>query len=122
MSVQGVTLDILCQMRQDWQESTKDVSKTTQVLAMAGAIPALQDLLKSRSLRLHEKARILLIHLPGNLVVTIKQGKNLKLKVGSTNAFCKISLSNGPAKETKVLFSVPLLMSNNKIFFATLMK
>ena len=53
---------------------------------------------------LHEKARNLLIHLPGNLVVTIKQGKNLKLKVGSTNAFCKISLSNGPTKETKVLF------------------
>ena len=37
VSVQGVTLDILCQMRQAWQESTKEVSKTTQVLAMAVA-------------------------------------------------------------------------------------
>lgn len=101
-AMQDGVLDIFCLMRQAWPGSTRDVAKA-QAMAMAEAIPALQALLKASITRFHERASSLLVCLPGSLIVTIKQGKNLKQKMGSTNAFCKLTLGNNPAKETKVV-------------------
>lgn len=78
-----------------------------QALAAAEAIPILQYLVREGPPRFQEKAEILLQCLPGSLVVTVKQGHNLKQSVGSTNAFCKLTLGNGPPRQTKV--RIPLV-------------
>eukprot|EP00250_Pteridium_aquilinum_P022148 c25309_g1_i1 orf=408-6686(-) len=101
-TIQDGALEIFCLMRQAWTGSSKEVAKA-QAIAMAEAIPALQGLIKAGITKFHERASNLLLCLPGSLIVTIKQGKNLKQKMGSTNAFCKLTLGNSTAKETKVV-------------------
>ncbi|KAH7284075.1 hypothetical protein KP509_34G038500 [Ceratopteris richardii] len=95
-------LDIFSLMRQTWTASPKEVVKA-QTVAMADVIPILQSLIKAGTTKFHERATTLLLSLPGSLSVKIKQGKNLKQGMGSTNAYCKLTLGNSPPKETKVV-------------------
>ncbi|KAI5057613.1 hypothetical protein GOP47_0027628, partial [Adiantum capillus-veneris] len=101
-AVQDGALDIFCLMTQAWPGSSREVVKA-QATAMADAIAAFQSLIKSGATKFHERATTLLLCLPGSLIVTIKRGKNLKQSTGSTNAFCKLTLGNTPAKETKAI-------------------
>lgn len=98
---QEAALDCLFLLRQAWASVPAEVGNA-QAVAAAEAIPVLQYLLKSGATRFHERADILLQCLPGSLVVTIKRGNNLKQSMGSTNAFCKLTLGNGPPRQTKV--------------------
>ncbi|KAJ7541840.1 hypothetical protein O6H91_10G079100 [Diphasiastrum complanatum] len=100
--VQEVALDSLYLLGQAWSSSPAEVGKA-QAAAMAEAIPVLQMLMKTAPQRVHEKIESLLQCLPGSLVVTIKRGNNLKQSMGSTNAFCKVTLGNGPPRQTKVV-------------------
>ncbi|KAL3686272.1 hypothetical protein R1sor_008846 [Riccia sorocarpa] len=99
---QEAALDCLFLLRQAWSTCPADVGKT-QAAAAAQAIPVLQYMLKSGTTKFHERADILLQCLPGSLVVTIKRGQNLKQSMGSTNALCKLTLGNGPPRQTKVV-------------------
>ncbi|CAM6095033.1 unnamed protein product [Calypogeia fissa] len=99
---QEAALDCLFLMRQAWPSSPPEIS-AAQSSAAAEAIPVLQYLLKSAAPRFHERADMLLQCLPGSLVVTIKRGNNLKQSMGSTNAFCKLTLGNGAPRQTKVV-------------------
>ncbi|BBN12529.1 hypothetical protein MPTK1_5g20900 [Marchantia polymorpha subsp. ruderalis] len=99
---QEAALDCLFLLRQAWASVPAEVGNA-QAVAAAEAIPVLQYLLKSGATRFHERADILLQCLPGSLVVTIKRGNNLKQSMGSTNAFCKLTLGNGPPRQTKVV-------------------
>ncbi|MCO5584828.1 hypothetical protein L7F22_038760 [Adiantum nelumboides] len=101
-AVQDGALGIFCLMRQAWPGSSREVVKA-QATALADAIPDLQSLIKAGTTKFQERASSLLLCLPGSLTVTIKQGKNLKQSMGSTNAFCKLTLGNTQAKETKVV-------------------
>jgi len=101
---QEAALNALYLLQEDWPESPAEVGKA-QALAAAEAIPILQYLVREGPPRFQEKAEILLQCLPGSLVVTVKQGHNLKQSVGSTNAFCKLTLGNGPPRQTKVRWS-----------------
>lgn len=103
---QDAALDCLFLLRQAWPSSPAEIA-TAQSTAAAEAIPVLQYLLKSATPRFHERADILLQCLPGSLVVTIKRGNNLKQSMGSTNAFCKLTLGGGTPRQTKVLISGP---------------
>lgn len=98
---QEAALNALYLLQEDWPESPAEVGKA-QALAAAEAIPILQYLVREGAPRFQEKAEILLQCLPGSLVVTVKQGHNLKQSVGSTNAFCTLTLGNGPPRQTKV--------------------
>ncbi|CAI5960355.1 unnamed protein product [Closterium sp. NIES-65] len=49
------------------------------------------------------KAETLLSGLPGSLSVCVKRGSNLKASMGATNAYCKLTLADTPAKVTKVV-------------------
>ncbi|GFS40131.1 similar to CELLULOSE SYNTHASE INTERACTIVE 3 [Actinidia rufa] len=51
----------------------------------------------------HDRADSLLHCLPGCLTVTIKRGSNLKQVMGGTNAFCRLTIGNGPPRQTKVV-------------------
>ncbi|XP_024360310.1 protein CELLULOSE SYNTHASE INTERACTIVE 1 isoform X2 [Physcomitrium patens] len=99
---QEAALDGLFLLQEDWADSPAEVGKA-QAMAAAEAIPILQYLVREGPPRFVEKAEILLQCLPGSLVVTVKQGLNLKQSVGSTNAFCKLTLGNGPPRQTKVV-------------------
>jgi hypothetical protein len=100
---QESALNALLLLRQSWS-STANASEIakTQAMAMVDAIPILQLYMRSGPEHFQEKAETLLQCLPGNLVVTILRGHNLKQSVGSTNAFCKLTLGNGPPRQTKV--------------------
>lgn len=78
-----------------------DVSKS-QAMVAAEAIPILQMLMKTCPPNFHERIESLLSCLPGCLTVTIKRANNLKQAVGGTNAFCRLNIGNGPARQTKV--------------------
>ncbi|KAI5082947.1 hypothetical protein GOP47_0002690 [Adiantum capillus-veneris] len=103
---QEAALDALLLLRQAWSSAANatEVGKT-QSMAMVDAIPVLQMLVRSGPEHFQEKAEALLQCLPGNLVVTIKRGHNLKQSMGSTNAFCKLTLGNGAPRQTKVISS-----------------
>ncbi|KAJ7554976.1 hypothetical protein O6H91_05G018000 [Diphasiastrum complanatum] len=99
---QEAALDALFLLRQAWPSNPAEVGKA-QATAMAEAISVLQLLMRSGPQRLHDKIESLLQCLPGSLIVTITRGINLKQSMGSTNAFCKLSLGSGPPRQTKVV-------------------
>nr|XP_027193044.1 protein CELLULOSE SYNTHASE INTERACTIVE 3-like isoform X2 [Cicer arietinum] len=79
-----------------------DIAKSQAMIA-AEAIPILQMLTKTCPPSFHERANTLLHYSPGCLTVTIKRGNNLKQTMGSTNAFCQLTIGNSPLKQTKVV-------------------
>ncbi|XP_008219610.2 PREDICTED: LOW QUALITY PROTEIN: uncharacterized protein LOC103319796 [Prunus mume] len=101
-AAQDVVLDTLCLLRHSWSTMPIDVAKSQAVIA-AEAIPILQMLMKTCPPSFHERADSLLHCLPGCLTVTIKRGNNLKQAMGGTNAFCRLTIGNGPPRQTKVV-------------------
>uniref|UniRef100_A0A1D1XP97 U-box domain-containing protein 13 n=1 Tax=Anthurium amnicola TaxID=1678845 RepID=A0A1D1XP97_9ARAE len=101
-AAQESALDTLCLLKDSWSEMNEDIAKA-QALIAAEAIPILQLLMKTCPPSFHERADSLLHCLPGCLTVTIKRGNNLKQAMGSTNAFCRLTIGNGPPKQTKVV-------------------
>lgn len=101
-SAQESVLDTLYLLRHSWSHMPMDIAKS-QAMIVAEAIPILQMLMKTCPPSFHEKADSLLHCLPGCLTVTIKRGNNLKQAVGSTNAFCRLTIGNGPPRQTKVI-------------------
>ncbi|KAH7284763.1 hypothetical protein KP509_34G069600 [Ceratopteris richardii] len=101
---QESALDALLHLRQGWPSggNSNEIGRT-QAMAMVEAIPMLQMLMRSGPESFQEKAEGLLQCLPGNLVVTVKRGVNLKQSMGSTNAFCKLTLGNSAPRQTKVV-------------------
>lgn len=106
---QDSVLDTLCLLRHSWSNMPIDTSKSQAMIA-AEAIPILQMLMKTCPPYFHERADSLLHCLPGCLTVTIKRGSNLKQAMGSTNAYCQLTIGNGPPKLTKVM-----TLLNNKV-------
>lgn len=105
-ATQEAALDSLFLLRQAWSTCTAEVGKA-QAVAAAEAIPILQYLIQSGPPRFQEKAELLLQCLPGTLLVTIKRGINLKQSVGNPSAYCKLTLGNGPPRQTKVVSTGP---------------
>ncbi|KAE9602823.1 hypothetical protein Lal_00049838 [Lupinus albus] len=103
---QEAALDALFLLRQAWSACPAEVSKA-QSVAAADAIPFLQYLIQSGPPRFQEKAEFLLQCLPGTLVVIIKRGNNMKQSVGNPSVYCKLTLSNTPPKQTKVVSTGP---------------
>ncbi|PON73212.1 Coatomer beta subunit [Parasponia andersonii] len=101
-AAQESVLDTLCLLRHSWSNMPIDVAKS-QAMVAAEAIPTLQMLMKSCPPSFHDRADSLLHCLPGCLTVTIRRGNNLKQAMGSTNAFCRLTIGNGPARQTKVV-------------------
>lgn len=88
-------------LRQGWSKN-KSTGKQ-QAMACSEAIPVLQLMQRSGPVRLTERAEALLSVLPGTLSVTIKRGSNLKMAMGQTNAFCKVTLGDGAPRTTTVV-------------------
>ncbi|KAF8377270.1 hypothetical protein HHK36_030645 [Tetracentron sinense] len=105
-ATQEAALDSLFLLRQAWSACPAEVSKT-QSVAAAEAIPLLQYLIQSGPPRFQEKAELLLQCLPGTLMVIIKRGNNLKQSVGNPSVYCKLTLSNTPPRQTKVVSTGP---------------
>eukprot|EP01018_Ginkgo_biloba_P037971 Gb_38411 [translate_table: standard] len=105
-ATQEAALDSLFLLRQAWSACPAEVGKA-QAVAAAEAIPILQYLIQSGPPRFQEKAEILLQCLPGTLMVTIKRGINLKQSVGNPSTYCKLTLGNGPPRQTRVVSSGP---------------
>ena len=101
-AAQEASLDALLLLSQGWSNANVNEVRKTQSVAMVEAIPLLQLMMRSGPEHFQEKAADLLHCLPGNLIVTIKQGMNLKQSMGSPSAFCKITLGNSPPCQTKV--------------------
>ncbi|KAK4481310.1 hypothetical protein RD792_012195 [Penstemon davidsonii] len=101
-AAQDSVLTTLCLLKQSWSTMPVDVSRS-QAMAAAEAIPNLQMLMKTCPPRFHERVESLLSCLPGCLTVTIKCGNNLKQAAGVTNAYCRLSIGNGPPRRTKVV-------------------
>lgn len=101
-AAQDSILTTLCLLKQSWSTMPLDVSKS-QAMVAAEAIPILQMLMKTCPPSFHERVESLLNGLPGCLTVTIKRAYNLKQVMGGTNAFCRLTIGNGPARRTKVL-------------------
>nr|KYP45675.1 U-box domain-containing protein 4 [Cajanus cajan] len=101
-AAQDSVLDTFSLLRQSWSAMPIDIAKSQAMIA-AEAIPILQMLMKTCPPSFHERADTLLHCLPGCLTVTIKRGNNLKQTMGSTNAFCRLTIGNGPPKQTKVV-------------------
>ncbi|KAK1288614.1 hypothetical protein QJS10_CPB19g00147 [Acorus calamus] len=101
-SAQESVLDTLCLLKQSWATVPLDIAKA-QAMVAAEAIPVLQLLMKTCPPSFHERADSLLHCLPGCLTVTVKRGNNLKQAMGSTNAFCRLTIGNGPPRQTKVV-------------------
>ncbi|XP_024541091.1 protein CELLULOSE SYNTHASE INTERACTIVE 1 [Selaginella moellendorffii] len=99
---QEAALDTLFLFRQTWSASPEEEGRA-QANAMADAIPVLQMLMRTGPQRFHERIELLLQCLPGNLLVNIKRGNNLRQSMGGTNAFCKITLGSGPPRQTRVV-------------------
>ena len=102
---QDSVLDTFCLLRQSWSTMPIDIAKSQAMIA-AEAIPILQMLMKTCPPSFHERADALLHCLPGCLTVIIKRGNNLKQTMGGTNAFCRLTIGNGPPKQTKVFIPV----------------
>ncbi|GFS35776.1 similar to CELLULOSE SYNTHASE INTERACTIVE 3 [Actinidia rufa] len=77
-----------------------DISKSQSMIA-SEAIPILQMLVKTCPPSFHDRADSLLHCLPGCLTVTIKRGSNLKQVMGGTNAFCRLTIGNGPPRQQR---------------------
>ncbi|CBI21470.3 unnamed protein product, partial [Vitis vinifera] len=105
-ATQEAALDALFLLRQAWSACPAEVSRA-QSVAAADAIPLLQYLIQSGPPRFQEKAEFLLQCLPGTLLVTIKRGNNMKQSVGNPSVFCKLTLANTPARQTKVVSTGP---------------
>ncbi|XP_058097491.1 protein CELLULOSE SYNTHASE INTERACTIVE 3 isoform X2 [Magnolia sinica] len=101
-AAQESVLDTLCLLKQSWSTMPIDIAKAQAMIA-AEAIPILQLLMRTCPPSFHERADSLLHCLPGCLTVTIKRGNNLKQTMGSTNAFCRLTIGNGPPRQTKVV-------------------
>ncbi|KAL2892938.1 Protein CELLULOSE SYNTHASE INTERACTIVE 3 [Bienertia sinuspersici] len=101
-TAQESVLDTLCLLKHSWSTMPIDTAKSQAVVA-AEAIPILQMLMKTCPPSFHERADSLLNCLPGCLTVTINRGHNLKQAMGATNAFCQLTIGNGPPRQTKVL-------------------
>lgn len=101
-AAQESVLDTLCLLRHSWSTMPIDVAKSQAMIAAEG-IPILQMLMKTCPPSFHERADSLLHCLPGCLTVTIKRGNNLKQTMGTTNAFCRLTIGNGPPRQTKVV-------------------
>ncbi|KAK6246241.1 hypothetical protein SCA6_009331 [Theobroma cacao] len=99
---QESVLDTLCLLKHSWSTMPIDIAKSQSMIA-AEAIPILQMLMKTCPPSFHERADSLLHCLPGCLTVTIKRGNNLKQAMGATNAFCRLTIGNGPPRQTKVV-------------------
>ena len=100
-AAQDSALNTLCLLKHSWSTMPIDVSKSQAIIA-AEAIPILQSLMKTCPPSFHDRADSLLHRLPGCLTVTINRAKNLKQVMGGTNAFCRLTIGNGPARQTKV--------------------
>lgn len=105
-ATQEAALDALFLLRQAWSACPAEVSRS-QSVAAADAIPLLQYLIQSGPPRFQEKAEFLLQCLPGTLVVIIKRGNNMKQSVGNASVYCKLTLSNTPPRQTKVVSTGP---------------
>ncbi|XP_011653783.1 protein CELLULOSE SYNTHASE INTERACTIVE 3 [Cucumis sativus] len=101
-AAQETVLDTLCLLKHSWSSMPIDIAKSQAMIA-AEAIPILQMLMKTCPPSFHDRADSLLHCLPGCLTVIIKRGNNLKQTMGSTNAFCRLSIGNGPPRQTKVV-------------------
>lgn len=101
-AAQESVLDTLCLLKDSWSSMPIDIAKSQAIIA-AEAIPILQMLMKTCPPGFHERADSLLHCLPGCLTVTIRRGNNLKQAMGSTNAFCRLTIGNGPPRQTKVV-------------------
>ncbi|CAK9168746.1 unnamed protein product [Ilex paraguariensis] len=101
-AAQDSVLNTLCLLKHSWSTMPIEISKS-QAMVAAEAIPILQMLMKTCPPSFHERADSLLHCLPGCLTVTIKRGNNLKQVMGGTNAFCRLTIGNGPARQTKVV-------------------
>ncbi|XP_062098801.1 protein CELLULOSE SYNTHASE INTERACTIVE 3 [Humulus lupulus] len=101
-AAQESVLDTLCLLKHSWSTMPIDIAKS-QAMVAAEAIPILQMLMKTCPPSFHDRADSLLHCLPGCLTVTIRRGNNLKQAMGSTNAFCRLTIGNGPARQTKVV-------------------
>ncbi|KAF9608979.1 hypothetical protein IFM89_012318 [Coptis chinensis] len=101
-AAQESVLDTLCLLKNSWSTMPIDIAKSQAMIA-AEAIPILQLLMRTCPPSCHERADSLLHCLPGCLTVTIKRGNNLKQTMGSTNAFCRLTIGNGPPRQTKVV-------------------
>ncbi|XVF39297.1 hypothetical protein PTKIN_Ptkin01aG0023400 [Pterospermum kingtungense] len=99
---QEAVLDTLCLLKHSWSTMSIEIAKSQSMIA-AEAIPILQMLMKTCPPSFHERADSLLHCLPGCLTVTIKRGNNLKQAMGATNAFCRLTIGNGPPRQTKVV-------------------
>jgi len=105
-ATQEAALDSLFLLRQAWSTCPAEVGKA-QAVSAAESIPILQYLIQSGPPRFQEKAELLLQCLPGTLLVTIKRGINLKQSVGNPSVYCKLTLGNGPPRQTKVVSTGP---------------
>lgn len=103
-AAQESVLDTLCLLKHSWSTMPIEIAKSQAMIA-AEAIPILQMLMKTCPPSFHEKADSLLHCLPGCLTVTIKRGNNLKQAMGGTNAFCRLTIGNGPPRQTKVMMA-----------------
>ncbi|XP_057533328.1 protein CELLULOSE SYNTHASE INTERACTIVE 3 isoform X1 [Amaranthus tricolor] len=101
-AAQESVLDTLCLLKHSWSTMPIDTAKSQAIVA-AEAIPILQMLMKTCPPSFHERADSLLHCLPGCLTVTINCGHNLKQAMGTTNAFCQLTIGNGPPRQTKVM-------------------
>ncbi|KAG5575327.1 hypothetical protein H5410_055461 [Solanum commersonii] len=101
-AAQDSVLTTLCVLKQSWSTMPMDVSNS-QAMVAAEAIPVLQMLMKTCPPSFHDRADSLLHCLPGCLTVTIKRANNLKQVMGGTNAFCQLTIGNGPSRQTKVV-------------------
>ncbi|XP_057503128.1 protein CELLULOSE SYNTHASE INTERACTIVE 3-like isoform X1 [Actinidia eriantha] len=101
-AAQDSVLDTLCLLKHSWSTMPIDISKSQAMIA-SEAIPILQMLVKTCPPSFHDRADSLLHCLPGCLTVTIKRGSNLKQVMGGTNAFCRLTIGNGPPRQTKVV-------------------
>lgn len=100
-TVQDSVLTILCLLKQSWPAVLTGVSKS-QAMIVAEAIPTLQLLSKTCPASFQDRAESLLRCLPGCLTVMVKRANNLKRVMGGTNPFCRLTISNGSAKQTTV--------------------
>ncbi|KAK8580230.1 hypothetical protein V6N12_070513 [Hibiscus sabdariffa] len=99
---QESVLDTMCLLKHSWSTMPIEIARSQSMIA-AEAIPILQMLMKTCPPSFHERADSLLHCLPGCLTVTIKRGSNLKQAMGATNAFCRLTIGNGPPRQTKVV-------------------
>ena len=113
-AAQESVLDTLCMLKLSWSTMPIDIAKSQAMIA-AEAIPILQMLMKTCPPSFHDKADSLLHCLPGCLTVTIKRGNNLKQAMGGTNAFCRLTIGNGPPRQTKVTMNERFICKSNQL-------